>query len=182
MISIALRDFNYRVEYRDIHYSPSTGRFLSQDPIGLAGGDTNLYRYVKNNPIKFTDPTGLEIFYNGNVIGSPETRERLGALDRSLSNLDISITGGDRYRDNGVIRSSSNNSIIPNSSNYSRHISGQAVDFRLQSGGENINYTPSNLGGALNSSGFNNLITYPTGRYHTDSDPRIGDPSRSICK
>ena len=47
--------YNYRARY----YNPSTGRFLSEDPIGFAGRDTNLYRYVKNNPIRFRDPTGL---------------------------------------------------------------------------------------------------------------------------
>ena len=40
------------------HYNPSTGRFLSQDPIGFRGGDTNMYRYVWNNPIIMTDPYG----------------------------------------------------------------------------------------------------------------------------
>jgi RHS repeat-associated protein len=38
---------------------PKTGQFLSRDPIGFAGGDTNLYAYVKNNPARFVDPRGL---------------------------------------------------------------------------------------------------------------------------
>ena len=44
--------------YRGRYYDPETGRFLTKDPIGLAGGDTNLYRYVGNNPVNYTDPTG----------------------------------------------------------------------------------------------------------------------------
>jgi len=39
-------------------YSPMLGKFLSRDPIGEAGG-TNLYGYVGNNPIKYSDPSGL---------------------------------------------------------------------------------------------------------------------------
>jgi RHS repeat-associated protein len=43
---------------RNRWYDPQTGRFLTQDPIGLAGG-VNLYGYASNNPIAFSDPFGL---------------------------------------------------------------------------------------------------------------------------
>ena len=44
--------------YRARYYDPQTGRFVSQDPIGFPAGDANLYRYVFNNPVNFTDPEG----------------------------------------------------------------------------------------------------------------------------
>jgi uncharacterized protein RhaS with RHS repeats len=35
------------------------GRFLSEDPLGLQSGDSNLYRYVFNQPLTAVDPAGL---------------------------------------------------------------------------------------------------------------------------
>jgi len=46
------------VYLRNRWYDPGTGRFLTQDPIGLAGG-VNLYAYAGNNPVAYTDPFGL---------------------------------------------------------------------------------------------------------------------------
>lgn len=40
-------------------YSPSMGRFMQRDPIGYVDGP-DVYQYVRSNPIKYTDPTGLE--------------------------------------------------------------------------------------------------------------------------
>jgi RHS repeat-associated protein len=40
-------------------YDNSVGRWLSEDPIGFAAGDQNLYRYVSNFATGATDPSGL---------------------------------------------------------------------------------------------------------------------------
>jgi RHS repeat-associated protein len=40
------------------YYDPRTGRWLSQDSLGFATGDVNLYRYVSNSPANFIDPSG----------------------------------------------------------------------------------------------------------------------------
>jgi RHS repeat-associated protein len=49
----------YGLSYmRARYYDPQMGRFLSEDPIGISN-DTNLYRYVRNNPTRFADPSGL---------------------------------------------------------------------------------------------------------------------------
>jgi RHS repeat-associated protein len=44
--------------YRARWYDPSSGRFISQDPIGFSAGDVNLYRYVGNAPGDGVDPEG----------------------------------------------------------------------------------------------------------------------------
>jgi len=53
--------------YRYRYYSPTVGRFLQPDPIGLAGGDLNLYRYVYNNPVNASDLFGLADTWGGAV-------------------------------------------------------------------------------------------------------------------
>jgi RHS repeat-associated protein len=55
--------------YRSRHYDPSTGAFLSPDRIGFLSGDFNLYRYVRNDPVNNTDPTGAEPVTIGLAIG-----------------------------------------------------------------------------------------------------------------
>lgn len=43
--------------FRARYYSPELRRFISEDPIGLAGG-VNPYMYAGNDPINSVDPTG----------------------------------------------------------------------------------------------------------------------------
>ncbi len=50
---------------RNRFYDPEIGRFLSVDPIGLSGGDFNLYRYVRNSPVDHSDPLGLKMKKGG---------------------------------------------------------------------------------------------------------------------
>ena len=47
--------YNYRTRL----YDPVTHQFVSQDTIGFAGGDSNLYRYVANSSINYIDPFGF---------------------------------------------------------------------------------------------------------------------------
>ncbi|MGB0873325.1 MAG: RHS repeat domain-containing protein [Solirubrobacterales bacterium] len=40
-------------------YDAELGRWTSSDPIGFAGGDSNLYGYVLGDPVNYFDPYGL---------------------------------------------------------------------------------------------------------------------------
>jgi RHS repeat-associated protein len=51
----ALSLYHYRARY----YSPALQRFLTEDPVGFAGGDANLYGYVGNAPTVAIDRRGL---------------------------------------------------------------------------------------------------------------------------
>jgi RHS repeat-associated protein len=44
--------------YRARYYSAELGTFVGRDPIEFLAGDANLYRYVFNNPLVYTDPFG----------------------------------------------------------------------------------------------------------------------------
>ena len=48
------------VYYRARYYDPSIGRFISRDPAGMPDG-VNRYAYVGNDPVNYTDPSGLAL-------------------------------------------------------------------------------------------------------------------------
>ncbi|WP_442804313.1 RHS repeat-associated core domain-containing protein [Streptomyces luteogriseus] len=70
--------------YRNRYYDPQTGRFISQDPIGHAGG-TNLYQYALSSPTTYTDPSGNNPLIAGCIIG--------GVVDGGLDWLTQRLSG-----------------------------------------------------------------------------------------
>jgi RHS repeat-associated protein len=86
--------------YRARYYSPALQRFVSEDPVGTSGG-INLYAYVGNDPINFSDPQGLwpskgalgvgGHIHQGsaaNVLGSRLSPEELSKLQQGLYDAD----------------------------------------------------------------------------------------------
>jgi len=88
-----------RFGYRD--YDPEIGRWTARDPIGFAGGDTNLYGYVLSDPANWIDPTGLVTWptTNRNITSGYTTGNRtINGTTRSHTAVDIrSPEGGAVY-------------------------------------------------------------------------------------
>jgi RHS repeat-associated protein len=55
--------------YRARYYDPQIGRFNSEDPMRLGGGDTNFYQYAYLNPVRFGDPMGTIPAVIGPLLG-----------------------------------------------------------------------------------------------------------------
>ncbi|MGW1894199.1 IPT/TIG domain-containing protein [Streptomyces sp. NPDC002004] len=70
--------------YRNRYYDTQTGRFISQDPVGQAGG-TNLYQYALSSPTTYTDPTGNNPMIAACVVG--------GLMDGGLDWLTQRLSG-----------------------------------------------------------------------------------------
>ena len=84
--------YSYRMRY----YNPTLGRFVQTDPLGIDSGDFNLYRYVLNNPVRWTDSLGLGAVItlnNGTSFTSPTGNDFIKQLqataDHTINSIDI---------------------------------------------------------------------------------------------
>ena len=68
-------------------YDPVTGQFLSNDPLGFVGGDTNFRVYASNDPARLIDPSGLAPI--------PGTNEFF--IDHERIYFDWTFTRGDAF-------------------------------------------------------------------------------------
>ena len=84
-----------RFGYRD--YDPEVGRWTAKDPIGFAGGDTDLYGYVLNNPVNLIDSLGLLNIIagvGGSAVGVTGAEGSLGVVVNTNGGLNnIGFTG-----------------------------------------------------------------------------------------
>jgi len=80
-------------------YDPYIGRFMQQDPDGFSAGDINLYRYVHNDPLNATDPSGLA---ERPIIDAEELREQAWLRERTsgtgTENMQVPDRGQYRVR------------------------------------------------------------------------------------
>jgi RHS repeat-associated protein len=63
--SYTAREFDQETglyEYRARYYDQTSGRFISEDPLGYRSDDLDFYRYVHASPVNYTDPSGLKTY------------------------------------------------------------------------------------------------------------------------
>jgi RHS repeat-associated protein len=80
--------------YRARYYDPSIGRFISKDPIEFMAGDFNFYRYVGNDPINYTDPSGLVTAVLGGEAGGALGTMVLPGIGTVIGAVAGTIVGG----------------------------------------------------------------------------------------
>jgi RHS repeat-associated protein len=64
------------------YYDANVGRYIQSDPIGLQGG-INTYAHVKNNPVKYIDPWGLDTYRINRELGGDTTRSPFNVVSHT---------------------------------------------------------------------------------------------------
>jgi RHS repeat-associated protein len=100
-----------RFGYRD--YLPEIGKWTAKDPILFAGGDSNLYGYVANDPVNWIDPWGLEV---SDVIG-PSTAIDVGISIATTAAEKAGIIGAGTAIGVGVGLAPVSDFLLPNTAN-----------------------------------------------------------------
>ena len=95
------------------YHASSLGRFMTPDPLHIMKQKLidpqqwNMYAYVRNNPLRFTDPTGMYTCSDNNKCKSGQYKDFEKARQRDLKSKDSAVVAaakayGDPTKDNGV--------------------------------------------------------------------------------
>lgn len=135
-----------RFGYRD--YDPTIGRWTTKDPIGFAGGDTNLYAYVGGDPMSYVDPDGLKLkFANeesrlllspliNEIESTPAGASLINSLQSSSEVFTLNAVSGHPFSPGTAIRVlGAGGSVYVNT----------CPDIQFQSGNSSVNATPTRI-------------------------------------
>ena len=73
-------------------YDPVLGKFIAEDPLGFASGDTNLYAFAWSNPRNWKDPSGLSSADTGSVYANAARIGAGAAAVGCAASLSLSVT------------------------------------------------------------------------------------------
>jgi RHS repeat-associated protein len=153
-----------RFGYRD--YDPQIGRWTARDPIGFAGGDTNLYGYVASDPVNWIDPDGKNGLAIGLVIGTVwYAGTQLKSCASGAGKLEESKKMGDDFRDydallKGCISGTCTNEEIKRYTEGRYSSLNQGVDTLREAAWELGTSTPhTSLSGAIPTSGLDVIVS-----------------------
>ncbi len=90
-----------RFGFRD--YDPDVGRWTAKDPIFFAGGDTDLYGYVLNDPVNFIDPKGLFLKTALSAFGQVANVFLAGGEGALIGGITGGVIGGALYGVPGLL-------------------------------------------------------------------------------
>jgi RHS repeat-associated protein len=83
------------------YYDPQTGRFISEDPLRFDAG-VDFYRYIRNNPINFTDPYGPYTLGDGVPPLNPRMQKFMECMDICTGDSQyINATANSKHHDPG---------------------------------------------------------------------------------
>jgi len=135
----------------------------------FGGGDINFYRYVRSNPLKYIDSSGLAVNYSTSCnmgLGlNIEMQMMLQQIDKAYPNRDVNVTSCVRSRESQESLVSRGLSSSGSGSPYNRisqHVQGLAADISI-SGVSTQDV--ANVGRGLGATG---TIPYDRGFTHID--------------
>jgi RHS repeat-associated protein len=173
------RDTESGLDYMEArYYGSSMGRFMSPDPLGghLEDPQTlNRYVYAGNNPLRFSDPTGLDFYLQCQTASSSCASQTVGFDKNGVAQTALvqGVTNSDKSFTATQIGNDANGGLVDKTTgtgSYSANVSGSGVQFsqdggKTSVGGVFVNHDANptsgdtSIQGSGSLSGFNFTFT-----------------------
>ncbi len=146
------------------YYDPSTGRYVTHDPIGLYGG-FNTYGYAYQNPLYWIDLFGLDVICEDGVVKptDPTLLDILKKIDEKYPNKDVNVTSGTRTPEHQE-RLRPGTGYGTNGTKVSDHVKDRAADVKVDG------VSSSDVADLARELGASGTIPYKN-HTHVDTNP-----------